>query len=209
MIEFSNISKRYDRPILKNLSFSINAGECVAFTGESGCGKTTILNIIGLLEGYDSGKYLLFDKDVSKLNNKAKTSLMKKEIGFIFQNFALIEDETVYNNLKLSIADRRKRKNSKDAIIKVLKDVGMLSSIEKNIYTLSGGEQQRIAIARLLLKDCSIILADEPTGSLDGKTRDEILDLLMKLREEKKTVIIVTHDHYVAAWCDRELKLMR
>ncbi|WP_423363944.1 ABC transporter ATP-binding protein [Mycoplasma sp. P36-A1] len=209
MIVFKNISKGYDTPIFENISFSINSGECVAFTGESGCGKSTILNIIGLLENYDSGEYLLMNKNVKSFKDKNKTAIMKNEIGYIFQNFALIDDETVLNNLKLSIPDRKKRKNCNEAIDKVLNEVGMLAFKQKKIYTLSGGEQQRIAIARILLKDCNIILADEPTGSLDSKTRDEILELLMKLRNDHKTIIIVTHDQYVANWCNRKYILKR
>lgn len=209
MIKFENISKSFQKPILQNISFKIKQGECVAFTGESGTGKSTILNIIGLLENADSGSYYFNDIDVSKLNYKDITKIYKREIGFIFQNFALIDDETVYNNLRLSISNKQDRKNCKQKIEEVLRKVKLEGFENKKIYTLSGGEQQRVAIARVLLKKCRLILADEPTGSLDLNTRDEILELLMNIRKEKITIIIVTHDDYVAKWCDRSYRLVK
>lgn len=208
MIKFDKITKNFDNPLFNNLSFEIKQGECVAFIGESGSGKSTILNIIGLLENYDSGSYQLMDQNVSKLSDRNKTTIIKNNIGYIFQNFALIDDDTVLNNLKLAIPNKNSRKNSNEIIDNALKSVGMLEYKNKKIYTLSGGEQQRIAIARVLLKDCDLILADEPTGSLDTKTRDDILTLLMQLRKQNKTIVIVTHDQYVADWCDRKYRLL-
>jgi putative ABC transport system ATP-binding protein len=204
MIEFKNIKKSYgDSNILNNISFSIKQGDCVAFMGESGSGKSTILNIIGLLDDYDSGSYTLFDKEVKHLSNKEKTKLLRHKIGYIFQNFALIEDETVLNNLMLSIMDSSNKNKKMKQILNVLEIVGLKDKLNNKIYQLSGGEQQRIAIARILLRDSAIILADEPTGSLDHKNKQIILKLLAYLSKLNKTLIIVTHDEEVARWCNK------
>lgn len=208
MLEFKGITKRYgDKLVLNNISFKIDKGDCVSIVGKSGKGKTTILNILGLLEKYDSGTYLLDGCDVSKLNKTEETKIFREKIGYLFQNFALIDDESVLFNLDLSILDKSNKKKNIERINEALSLVGLSDRLNSKVYQLSGGEQQRVAIARLFLKDCSIILADEPTGSLDSENRDLILNLLAKLQNENKTIIIVTHDTYVANWCSKIFRL--
>lgn len=206
MIEFINVCKSYNKhKILNNITFKIENNEKVAIIGESGKGKTTILNIIGLLENYDNGTYLLENKDMFSLKRKDKLNIFKSKIGYLFQNFALIDDDSVLNNLLMCLEG-----NKKDNIIKIneaLKEVGLESKINNKVYQLSGGEQQRVAIARLILKDCDLILADEPTGSLDEKNTKLVLSLLEKLYKKGKTLVIVTHDMRVAKFCNKIYRL--
>ncbi len=194
MIEINNLDKRFDDKILfNNFNIQINDGDFVVFTGESGCGKTTLLNMIGAIEPIDSGNIVVDGKDVS--NKKYRQEYLKTKVGFLFQNFALIETKTVKQNLDLVKNDSR----TNVTVGQALEFVGLTTDIlHRKVYSFSGGEQQRIAIARLLLKKCDIILADEPTGSLDRRNADVILKLLRKLNESGKTVILVTHDDLMA-----------
>lgn len=208
MIKINNLNKTYKlSSILNNFSLHIKKGECVAIIGESGQGKTTILNIMGLLEPYDSGTYYLDDMLVNKMSNKKKTSLLRNKIGYLFQNFALIDEESVLNNLLLARNDKENKVAKIERIKLVLDVIGLKDKLNHKVYQLSGGEQQRVAIARLLLRDNDLILADEPTGSLDKKNKAIILQLLNNFRKNNKTMIIVTHDNEVANWCDRIITL--
>ncbi len=202
ILEIKDLKKSYGRKVLfKDLSFQIEAGEMVAITGPSGCGKSTLLNMIGLIEPFDAGTVRIDQKEAPKPNTRAAQKMIRDELSYLFQNFALIDTETVEYNLMLALrgTKERKRKQVKD----VLKHVGMEQSIHQKVCELSGGEQQRVAIARALLKKGKILLADEPTGSLDSQNRDHVLSLLQNMSREGKVVLIVTHDPVVAQACDR------
>ena len=194
MIEIRNLNKSFgEHKVLDNFSLTINDGELVIISGSSGAGKTTLLNIIGFLEPFDSGSVTVDGYELSKRKNQQEY-LMNK-VGFLFQNFALIESKTVRQNLEIVKPDAR----SEYSIEKALDCVGLSDKISNKIYTLSGGEQQRIALARLFLKKCDIVLADEPTGSLDKHNAEIVLSLLKDLNRQGKTVIIVTHDESIKA----------
>ena len=209
MIELVNINKKFgDKTILDNCSFYINPNDFVAIVGESGSGKTTLLNILGLIESVDSGKVKMFDEEYIKPNSIQANKLIRERIGFVFQNFALIDNQTVLYNLLMAMKYRTLKKSEKLVEIeKVLEFVGLGGYQNKKIYELSGGEQQRIAIARAILKPHDLILADEPTGSLDDVNKQIIFELFEKLNEQGNTIIIVTHDFELAKKCKRVLKI--
>ncbi len=206
MIALKNISKEYaGKYVLQNFSLQIEDGEFVGLKGESGKGKTTILNIISLQEKYE-GQLLINGKEISLKNKKQCRELLKNEIGYLFQNFALVDDLSVYDNLKMVIKD--KKKNVRLRMEDALNNVGLSREIlERRVCTCSGGEQQRIAIARIILKKCNIILADEPTGSLDKTNAKLVVDLLKQLQKEGKTILMVSHSDAVLASCDRVVEL--
>jgi putative ABC transport system ATP-binding protein len=209
IIELKNINKHYgEHKILNNFSLDINKGEMVAITGSSGRGKSTILNIMGLLEGFDSGDYLIDGEKNVKVNSRRSVKILRETINYLFQNFALIDEESVAYNLELALKYVRANKTEKKNMIKnALNQVGLDGYEKKKIYELSGGEQQRVSISRCILKPSKIILADEPTGSLDESNVKLVLNLLKVLNEKGKTVIIVTHDKFVASNCTREISL--
>ena len=206
IVELENVSKSYeDKNVLNNLSFKIEEGTFNVIMGASGSGKSTILNIIGLLDKATSGDVILFgQKNIRPFSMKAE-QMLKNKIGYLFQNFALIENETVANNLKLALENVRG--NKKEKISVALKEVGLEGYENKKIFKCSGGEQQRVAIARLLLKPCELILADEPTGSLDIKNREIVVKLLKNMQEQGKTIIIVSHDSFFEAIADNVIDL--
>lgn len=209
IIELKNINKHYgEHKILNNFSLDINEGEMVAITGSSGRGKSTILNIMGLLESFDSGDYLIDGEKNVKVNSRRSVKILRETINYLFQNFALIDEESVAYNLELALKYVRANKTEKKNMIKnALNQVGLDGYEKKKIYELSGGEQQRVSISRCILKPSKIILADEPTGSLDESNVKLVLNLLKVLNEKGKTVIIVTHDKFVASNCTREISL--
>lgn len=209
IIELKNINKLYgNHKVLNNLSLSINEGEMVAITGPSGVGKSTILNIIGLLENFNSGEYTISGQKNVKINSTKAVKILRKNINYLFQNFALVDEESVQYNLELALKYVKSNKaEKKDLLENALKKVGLVGYEKKKIYELSGGEQQRVAIARCMLKPAKIILADEPTGSLDENNVKLVLDLLKDLNKKGLTVIIVTHDKFVAGNCNRKINL--
>ena len=189
MIEIQKLSKSFgSKTLFQDFNLSIEQGEYVVFSGASGCGKTTLLNMIGSLENYDSGHILVDGLDIGNRKNQQK--YLREKVGFLFQNFALMEDKTVMENLEIV----KKSNRSAVSIEEVLEKVGMEGSQSSKVYTLSGGEQQRIALARLMIKKCDLILCDEPTGSLDRENGKKIMDLIMGMNQSGKTVILVTHD---------------
>lgn len=208
MIKLENVSKSYSKSILKNISLEIKQGEFVAIVGESGKGKSTLLNIIGLLEKADSGKVFIDGECNIEPNSSKVAKVLRYKINYLFQNFALIDEKNVYKNLMLSLQYVKANKKRKIQMIdSVLSKVGLEGYGNRKVFELSGGEQQRVAIARCMLKPCKIVLADEPTGSLDINNRDRVLKLLNELNKEGKTIIIVTHDKEVAESCGRIINL--
>lgn len=194
MIEFKNVYKAFGNiEVLHNLSFTIKEGSFTAITGASGSGKSTILNIMGLLDSADRGSVRINMHENVKPFSKDATEILRNEIGYLFQNFALIDNKSVKYNLMIAL-EHVKEKNKSKLITEALVKVGMAGFENKKILECSGGEQQRIAIARLLLKPCQIILCDEPTGSLDEENKQVVFDLLKYLQEQGKTLVVVTHD---------------
>lgn len=209
MIELENVSKAFGtKKIFDHFNLQIDKGEMVAIIGPSGSGKSTLLNIIGLIDNIDDGKYRFEENTNVRPNSNLAQKIIREKISYLFQNFALIEEETVEQNLMLALKYVHQKKVEKLDVIKAtLKKVGLAEYEQNKIYELSGGQQQRIAVARALIKPSKLVLADEPTGSLDSKNRDEILQLLLELNQAGKTVLIVTHDEQVAQKCNRIIKL--
>lgn len=188
MIKINEICKKYDEKVLfQNYSLEIPDGSFVIIRGDSGSGKSTLLNMIGGIEYPDSGSIIVNGFDVSK---KKKQKYFSEVVGFLFQNFALLENKTVLENLNLI----KKTGRTGVSIDEALKKVGLEKEKNKKVYKLSGGEQQRVALARLMIKKCSVLLADEPTGSLDKKNSEIVMKILHDLNRQGKTVIVVTHD---------------
>lgn len=203
MIEGINVCKRFgENVIFDNFNFNIDTGEFVCFTGKSGAGKTTLLHIIGLIESLDEGQLLIDGKEIVK--SRDKQIYYRKKLGFLFQNFALIDGKTVRENLELI---KKNDRASGASIESVLNKVGLADKVDNRVYTLSGGEQQRIALARVFLKQCDIVLADEPTGSLDKGNAEKVVALLKELHKEGKTIVLVTHDEEIQNQCERLIRL--
>lgn len=204
MIELIGISKAFgERVLYRDLHLTIHDGEFVVLTGASGCGKTTLLDMIGGIEPLDAGSILVDGMDISKRKNRL--IYFQTKLGMLFQNFALIETMNVRKNLELV----QKRSRSEISIEEALHRVGMEEYLEKQVCTLSGGEQQRIALARLMVKKCSIILADEPTGSLDAGNAAKVMSILSDLNKMGKTVVMVTHDTQYQTMGSREIAIDR
>ena len=193
-IEIVNVTKKYgSKEIFTDLNLTFEAGKSYALIGASGSGKSTLLNIIGRLEKIDSGKVLVDKQDIWKTKER---TYFKNTIGYVFQNYSLIENKTVYDNLKLLNKDKK-------IISEILEKVGLSTDYLKHkIYELSGGQAQRVAIARMLMKPRKIILADEPTGALDSEIGNEIINLLLSEAAKNNYVIIATHDPAVYSKVD-------
>ena len=208
IIKINNLSKTFNdgkkkKTILENLNLSIKTGQSIAITGRSGCGKTTLLNIIGGLLDFDYGDLFINNVNINSLSLNQIADYRKNYFGFITQNFNLLDDRNVFENVALPLyyssikkSDIQKRVNT------ILTTLDISHLAQKNIKNLSGGEKQRVAIARALVKKSKIILADEPTGSLDEKTGLDILNIFSKLKNSGITLIIVTHNKKVANHCD-------
>lgn len=202
-----NLNKKYeDKVIFSKFNMQVDDGEMVAIMGDSGKGKTTLLNIISGLEKADSGNIIINGVSNPYEDKKQRIELYRNEIGFLLQNYALISEATVSENVDIALKyvsrfDRRARKE------KALKRVGLEDKIREKVYKLSGGEQQRVALARIMVKDSSIILADEPTGALDPTNRTEVISILKEFRVNGKSVVIVTHDPIVAESCQRIIRI--
>ncbi|MEK7061963.1 MAG: ABC transporter ATP-binding protein [Patescibacteria group bacterium] len=210
IIELQGVNKKYQEDdselaILKNINLQIKKGEFVAIQGPSGSGKSTLLHIIGLLDKPTSGKYFLENKAVDrKTKSNVLAKLRLKKIGFVFQTFNLIPRISALSNVELPMI-YGKLKESKKQAKKLLEMVGLKERINHAPNKMSGGERQRVAIARALANNPDIILADEPTGNLDSKTGQQILAILKKLHRQGKTLIVVTHDSYVAKLAQRQI----
>ena len=208
-IKVEGLSKSFgDHQVLKNISFEVQDNSIVAITGPSGCGKSTLLNILGLIEKLDSGYVSILGKENVRLNSREALMMRRNIIGYVFQDFALCENDTVEYNLKLALKySKIKKRDIEKEIDIVLLKIGLPNVKKQKVCTLSGGEQQRVALARVLLKPCEIVLADEPTGNLDEDNKRIVFELFKMLKNEGKTVIIVTHDHDLADKCDYTIQL--
>jgi putative ABC transport system ATP-binding protein len=214
MIKLENLSKVYrteeiESTALNQVSFEIEKGEFVSVMGPSGCGKSTLLNILGMLDKPESGSYTFLGKEVSGLNEKGRSAIRKENIGFIFQNFNLIDELTVFENIelpliynKVSAAERKKRVN------KLIDKIGISHRSSHFPQQLSGGQQQRVAVARALVTRPPLILADEPTGNLDSSHGNEVMELLCELNEAGTTIIMVTHSSHDASYSQRVINLL-
>ena len=209
IIEIENLNKTFaGTTVLHNMNMQINEGEMVAIVGESGCGKTTLLNILGLISLPTSGHYMIKGKTIKHINTKDAMMLRRHTIGYLFQNYGLVEDETVEWNLKLDYAYKKtSKKIQKEEMERLLDEFQLTGKLKNKVYQLSGGEQQRLALIKLIIKDCDIILADEPTGSLDASNRDLVMHKLLQMNQQHKTIVIVTHDMNVANSCHRIIEL--
>src|SRR5256885_2007934 len=214
MLKMHNVSKIYRTDLiethaLRDFSLNVQAGEFVAVTGPSGSGKTTFLNVAGLLESFDTGKYLLDGSDVSDLNDDQRSRLRNEKIGFIFQGFNLIPDLNVYDNVDVPLRYRRMNaKERHERITSALDLVGLSSRTKHMPSQLSGGQQQRAAIARALAGDPKFLLADEPTGNLDSLMARQVLDLLEQINEMGTTIVLVTHDPELARRAHRNIHVV-
>lgn len=205
-LQIKNISKSFGKKkIIDNFSLDLEKNEILAIVGKSGSGKSTLLNMIGLLEEYDSGEILLKENPLPNINSKEATLIRRSEINYVFQTNALISSKSVKDNLLIAMEYVKKSEEEKDKDIKeILGKLEILDLLDQKINTISGGEAQRVAIARCVLKPGDLILADEPTGSLDPKMSEEVFKLLLSLRDlYDKTIMIVSHDTKLANKCDR------
>lgn len=194
---------------LNEVSLEIKKGEFVAIMGPSGCGKSTLLNILGTLDSSTSGKYYFEGKEIDKMSESQLTSFRKGNIGFVFQNFNLIDELTVFENVELPLIylngkklDRRKK------VMEVLDRMNIAHRAGHFPQQLSGGQQQRVAIARAVVTDCNLILADEPTGNLDSTNGVEVMELLSELNRQGTTIVIVTHSERDAKYAHRVIHLL-
>lgn len=214
MITLENICKTYNfgKPnsveALKDISIHIHSGELVAIVGKSGAGKSTLMHIIACTEKFEKGSYLFDGISISDKNDTEKAKIRNKRIGTVFQDFALIDDFSVYENVELPLYFcRNTKRQRREAVINALNLVGIEKLKNRNVTTLSGGQKQRVAIARAIVNNPDVILADEPTGALDSKTGIDIFNLLKSLSELGKTVVIITHDRDIAEKCTRIIEI--
>ena len=213
MIEVSDIVKIYktghlELTVLKGLNLSVKEGEYVAFMGPSGSGKSTLMNILGCLDSLTSGKYILDNQDVSTIKGDELAEVRNKKIGFVFQTFNLLPKMTAVENVALPAlyAGVKKAERIKRAT-EALESVGLGERIHHKPNEMSGGQRQRVAIARAIINNPKILLADEPTGNLDSKSGEEVLEIFKKLNDSGTTIVMVTHEEDVAEHCKRIIRL--
>ena len=207
MIKIHQLTKTFgDRTVFSDLNLNFDAGKVYALIGNSGCGKTTLLNMVAKLEPYDQGSIQYKGKDLRKIK---PTNYFRNELGYLFQNFGLIDNKTVSENLDLGLIghklDKQKKRETKE---EVLDRVGLsYIQLDQKVYELSGGEAQRVALAKIILKDPPLILADELTAALDPKTSQEIMDLLLILKNKERLIIIATHNPTIWKQADQVVSL--
>jgi putative ABC transport system ATP-binding protein len=213
MIETKNLKKIYtteevETTALNKVNLMVREGEFVAIMGPSGCGKSTLLNVLGLLDNPSEGEYIFLDHEVSRFSEKKRAQLRKKNIGFVFQSFNLIDELTVYENVELPLlylkvpsSERKKKVND------VLEIMQLIPRKNHFPQQLSGGQQQRVAVARAIVGDPKLILADEPTGNLDSANGEEVMKMLTKLHESGTTIVMVTHSPAYAEYSQRTIHL--
>lgn len=205
MIELKNINKNFfENNLFTNFNYQFNIGQSYALIGQSGCGKTTLLNIIGKLEAIDGGEVIVNNTSLNKIKEK---EYFRSYVSYLFQNYGLIENKSIKDNLELSFVGQNITSKEKiKKMLEALEQVNLNLDINRKIFSLSGGESQRVAIAKTILKDTPIILADEPTASLDEKNSDEIMNLILKL-QRNRLIIIATHDSSVYERLDHVIEL--
>lgn len=219
MIQLKEIKKGFGKgearqTILKGISLDIKEGEMVSIMGPSGSGKSSLLNILGLLDGMYEGEYLLDGINVADLTEKEQADLRGEKIGFVFQSFHLLKDLTALDNVKMALILANERKSLKQRMGKkemiqksqyMLERLGMKDHMDQKASELSGGQQQRVAIARALVNEPSVLLADEPTGALDQKNGETLLELLSEIHGDGNSIVMVTHDSKVASVAERQI----
>jgi putative ABC transport system ATP-binding protein len=214
MIQVNNLEKIYrteeiETVALNSVSFEIKEGEFVAMMGPSGCGKSTLLNIIGLLDDVDKGSYLFNGVEVAGFNERRRAELRKHNIGFVFQSFNLIDELTVFENVELPLiytgVGSRERKKIVDEVLDKIQIAHRRNHFPQQ---LSGGQQQRVAVARAVVNNPKLILADEPTGNLDSRNGNEVMQLLTDLNEKGTTIIMVTHSEHDARFTHRVINML-
>ena len=208
MIELQHIWKQFgSRVIFSDLSLNFQSGMVYALIGDSGCGKTTLLNMLAKLETFDKGEIIYKGKSLTSLKNE---EFYRNELGYLFQNFGLLESQTIRENLELGMIGKKKNKKQEKErlLLQALQAVRLdYLSLNQKIYELSGGEAQRVALAKIILKDPPLILADEPTASLDPKNSKEIMEILLELRNANRTIIIATHNPSIWKMADQVIHL--
>ncbi len=214
MINIRALSKAYGSPntsllvVLKAITITIEAGEFVAIMGPSGSGKSTLLNIIGCLDSFDHGSYQLRNTDIASLNTDELAALRLRHIGFVFQSFNLIPQLTAQANVELPLQYAHVSKQDRqERAHKQLATLGLADRTTHKPSELSGGQQQRVAIARAMINDPELLIADEPTGSLDTETGNDIMELFQQLNADGKTIVMVTHEEGVAAYASRIVRM--
>tara|TARA_R110000868_G_scaffold67582_9_gene200444 strand:- start:7265 stop:7978 length:714 start_codon:yes stop_codon:yes gene_type:complete len=211
MIQIKNLSKVFrteevETMALSEVSLTINQGDFVSIMGPSGSGKSTLLNIIGLLDNASSGSYKLLNQEIIGLKEKEKSKARKENIGFIFQNFNLIDELSVYDNIELPLIYNNVSSAERKKKVETIADkLGISHRLKHYPQQLSGGQQQRVAVARALINDPKIILADEPTGNLDSKNGNEVMELLTDLHANGATILMVTHSDYDASFSQKTI----
>ena len=210
MIELQHIWKQFgSRIIFSDLNLNFQSGMVYALIGDSGCGKTTLLNILAKLETFDKGEIVYKGKSLTSLKNE---EFYRNELGYLFQNFGLLESQTIRENLELGLIGKKqnKKQEKEKLLLQALQAVRLdYLSLNQKIYELSGGEAQRVALAKIILKDPPLILADEPTASLDPKNSKEIMEILLELRNANRTIIIATHNPSIWKMADQIIRLSK
>jgi len=213
IINITNLHKTYSSgesevKALRGLSLSVDKGNMIAIMGPSGSGKSTLLNIIGCIDRPTGGDYFLYDRLINTFNDGEMAELPNQKFGFVVQDFALVERYSVYKNVMIPLSYSKKPiKSKKDKIENILSQLGILEKKNAMALNLSMGQRQRVAIARSIVNDPDIILGDEPTGTLDSDTGEEIMNIFKKLNENGKTIILVTHDKNVASYCQQIVRI--
>jgi len=196
---------------LDNIDFHINASELVAIVGPSGCGKTTLINAIGLLLNVKNGEILIEGINVTMLNEKNKSKLRNSFFGYLTQEFSLVEEDSVFSNIRVPLlysTNKLSKKKQRDLVKDYLEQLNLSSIIDKKVKNLSGGQRQRVALIRAIINNPKVIVADEPTGSLDSETSKEIFNLLKGLVQEGVSILMVTHNMELANQCDRIISML-
>lgn len=208
MITVRAIAKSFgSRMLWSDVSFSVRRGELLALVGPSGCGKSTLLNCLGLMERVDRGEIIIDGRDVTRLRPGGQRRFRRDMLGYLFQNYALIDNATVAVNLEVATGAGRGSARARDGFEAALDQVGLAGRGREMVYRLSGGEQQRVALARLMVKNPSVVLADEPTGALDSENATVVMDVLRKMAGDGCAVVIATHSERVRERCDASLPL--
>lgn len=213
MIKLEHIHKYYYSEeetlhVLNDINFEVNTGDFLAIMGPSGSGKSTLINLLGFIDRKFEGKYLFEDNEIESFSDQELSKIRNKAVGFVFQNFSLIETLTIEENIELPLLySGLTPKESRQSVQNVMGKVGLADKGKKYPKQLSGGQQQRVAIARAIVTNPSFIIADEPTGALDSNTSEEILNIFKQLNEEGKTIILVTHDEETIHFCNRLIRV--